>query len=395
MIEAIVAVYGDWGIGANGTQPVVVSADRKHFREVTGGSAVICGRKTLADFPGGKPLKNRRNIVLTRQALQIEGAAVVHSPEEALAEAGSSGRAFVIGGASTYLELFPHISRVYVTKLDCVPHSDVFFPDLDADPDWEIESEEPEQTDENGVRYRFMTYVRRLTAEQQAALDWVRCTSPLTNVGAINAILRRSFRPAYVDECAVVGYDDLCGIWYALGDAAGHFPAPDATTRVFITDRAETVAALHRAYGFTGSHEYRIMVWTRPEPPETVQSRLTISRPTDEEMCVIDATYEMADMEELQRDRGAGSLFAAHDPEGRFIGYMGIHSDSSMGLLQVFPEHRRKGYAEELEQFMIATALSRGLTPFGQIAPDNTASLHLQKKLGLVEAPGSIWFVWP
>ena len=64
MLEAIVAVYSDWGIGANGTQPVVVKADRRHFREVTGGSAVIVGRRTLADFPGGRPLKGRENIVL-------------------------------------------------------------------------------------------------------------------------------------------------------------------------------------------------------------------------------------------------------------------------------------------------------------------------------------------
>jgi dihydrofolate reductase len=55
MLEAIVAVYSDWGIGADGTQPVVVKADRRHFREVTGGSAVIVGRRTLADFPGGRP----------------------------------------------------------------------------------------------------------------------------------------------------------------------------------------------------------------------------------------------------------------------------------------------------------------------------------------------------
>ena len=74
MLEAIVAVYSDWGIGANGTQPVVVKADRRHFREVTGGSAVIVGRRTLADFPGGRPLKGRENIVLTRQSIEIPGA---------------------------------------------------------------------------------------------------------------------------------------------------------------------------------------------------------------------------------------------------------------------------------------------------------------------------------
>ena len=160
MLEAIVAVYGDWGIGAGGTQPVVVAADRKHFRDVTGGSAVIVGRKTLADFPGGKPLKGRHNIVLTTRPLEIEGAQVVHSVEEALAAAAAHARVLVIGGESVYRELFPHIGRVFVTKLDCVPHSDAFFPNLDELEDWQVTEQSPAETDENGVRYCFMTYER-------------------------------------------------------------------------------------------------------------------------------------------------------------------------------------------------------------------------------------------
>ena len=159
MLEAIVAVYGDWGIGAGGTQPVVVAADRKHFRNVTGGSAVIVGRKTLADFPGGKPLPKRRNIVLTRQDITVEGAEVAHTPAEAVALAGAD-RCFVIGGASVYREMLPEIGRVYVTKLDCTPCSDAFFPNLDADPAWRIADEGEVQTDENGVSYRYMVYER-------------------------------------------------------------------------------------------------------------------------------------------------------------------------------------------------------------------------------------------
>ena len=65
-MDAIVAVYQDWGIGANGTQPVTLSADRRYFREKTQGAWVIVGRKTLADFPGGRPLPNRTTVVLSR-----------------------------------------------------------------------------------------------------------------------------------------------------------------------------------------------------------------------------------------------------------------------------------------------------------------------------------------
>ena len=159
-MEAIVAVYSDWGIGCGGTQPVVISADRKHFRDVTGGAAVIVGRKTLADFPGGRPLKNRVNIVLTAQNMDIEGAVVVHSIDEALAQAEKHQRVLVIGGASVYQEMFPHINRVFVTKIEAAPHSDAFFPDLDADPAWHI-TDPGEELEENGLHYRFMTYERK------------------------------------------------------------------------------------------------------------------------------------------------------------------------------------------------------------------------------------------
>ena len=158
-LEAVVAVYSDWGIGAEGTQPVTLKADRKRFRALTEGAAVIVGRRTLADFPGGRPLPGRANIVLTRGAAEIEGAATVRSAAEALAEAERYPRVFVIGGESVYRELIPHISRVYVTKIDCTPHSDVFFPDLDADPAW-YAGERGEEREEDGIRFRFLTYER-------------------------------------------------------------------------------------------------------------------------------------------------------------------------------------------------------------------------------------------
>lgn len=158
-MDAIVAVYSDWGIGDGGTQPVVLKADRAHFRQVTDGNAVIVGRKTLSDFPGGRPLKNRYNIVVTRQDIQIEGAQVVHSTEEALAAAAQYPRCLVIGGASVYKQFYPHCDRVFLTKIDLAPHSDSFFPNLDADPAW-VCTDEGEWLEEDGLRYCFCTYER-------------------------------------------------------------------------------------------------------------------------------------------------------------------------------------------------------------------------------------------
>ncbi len=158
-MEAIVAVFSDWGIGSEGTQQVVLKADRRHFREITADSAVIVGRKTLEDFPGGKPLKGRHNIVVTRQDIQIEGAQVVHSTEEALEAAKAHPRCLVIGGASVYRQFFPFLSKVHVTKIDLAPESDSFFPNLDEDKSWTLTGSSGWQ-EEGGLRYCFCEYER-------------------------------------------------------------------------------------------------------------------------------------------------------------------------------------------------------------------------------------------
>ena len=156
-MEAIVAVFSDWGIGSEGTQQVILRADRRHFREVTKDAAVIVGRRTMEDFPGGKPLKGRDNIVITRQDLTIEGAEVVHSALEAAAAASQRDRAIVIGGASVYRQMLPWLDTVHITKIDLAPESDSFFPNLDEMPDWTCTDCTP-WMEENGVRYAFCTY---------------------------------------------------------------------------------------------------------------------------------------------------------------------------------------------------------------------------------------------
>lgn len=157
-MNLIVAVYDDWGIGKDGTQPIALSADRKFFRATTKGACVIVGRKTLADFPGGKPLPNRTNLVLTRQELEILGAEIVHSPEEAAKKAAEPG--FVIGGGSVYAQMLPYCDTAYVTKVHARPESDTFFPDLDSDPVWRME-QTLESGEEQGIKYDICLYRRK------------------------------------------------------------------------------------------------------------------------------------------------------------------------------------------------------------------------------------------
>ena len=162
-MELIVAVYDDWGIGRDGTQPVALSADRKFFRETTRGAMVIVGRRTIEDFPGKKPLPGRVNVALTQQNIEIPGFTVVNSPEEAVALAKTAERAMVIGGGSIYKQMLPYCDTAYITKVHCTIDSDTFFPDLDEDPDWAL-AEVLQQGEENGIAYEMCLYKRKGTA---------------------------------------------------------------------------------------------------------------------------------------------------------------------------------------------------------------------------------------
>ena len=162
-MELIVAVYDDWGIGKDGTQPIALSTDRKFFRETTRGAMVIVGRRTIDDFPGKKPLPGRVNVALTRSDMEIPGFEVVHSPEEAMELAKNAEKAMVIGGGTIYCQMLPLCDRAYVTKVHVTPESDTFFPNLDEAEDWEL-AEVLQSGEENGISYEMCLYKRKGTA---------------------------------------------------------------------------------------------------------------------------------------------------------------------------------------------------------------------------------------
>ena len=159
-MELIVAVYDDWGIGKDGTQPIALSADRKFFRETTRGSLVIAGRRTIDDFPGRKPLPGRVNAALTRQTNEIPGFILCHSPEQVLELANKHDRAVVIGGGSVYRQLLPYCDRAYVTRVHATPESDTFFPDLARDSQWYL-AETLQSGEENGISYEMQLFMRK------------------------------------------------------------------------------------------------------------------------------------------------------------------------------------------------------------------------------------------
>ncbi|MDO5702222.1 MAG: dihydrofolate reductase [Lachnospiraceae bacterium] len=161
-MKCIAAVDRNWAIGCRGRLLASIPEDMRFFRSMTLGKTVVMGRKTLESFPGGKPLKGRRNIVLTGSAsYTAEGAEVVHSKAEALEAVRGcpDEEVFIIGGESIYRLFLDECDTAYITKIDREYEADASFPDLDADEKWHI-FEEGETRMFEDLPFRFVTYRR-------------------------------------------------------------------------------------------------------------------------------------------------------------------------------------------------------------------------------------------
>ena len=166
-LSAIVAVCDDWGIGLDGDMVVSNRADMRHYVRHTKDHTILMGRRTLESFPGGRPLKDRRNVVVTRdESWTPEGVDIAHSLAEALDMVAEDDEVWVVGGGQVYRALLPMCSRAVITKNHCVRTCDTFFPNLDDDPAWRVESRvttddegNPLVTDEQ-IPFEFVTYVR-------------------------------------------------------------------------------------------------------------------------------------------------------------------------------------------------------------------------------------------
>lgn len=154
MINIIVAASLNNVIGKDNKLLWRQSADLKRFKELTTGKTVVMGRKTYDSI--GKPLPNRRNIVITRQSIQIPGCEMVNSLEDAIK---LDNEIFIIGGGEIYQKSIILANKIFFTLIKTEVEGDTYFPVLGDE--WKIESKEDFLKDEkNQFDYQFINYVR-------------------------------------------------------------------------------------------------------------------------------------------------------------------------------------------------------------------------------------------
>lgn len=162
-MNVIAAVSLNWGIGREGELLFHIADDLRRFRAMTLGGTVVMGRRTLDALPGGRPLDNRRNIVLTREPSFFRpGVEVAHTPEEILAMTAGEDpeRVWLCGGGEVYRLLLPCCRLCCLTRVYASPAADVFFPDLDRLPQWRLLREEAIRLEGN-TAYQFVDYIQQ------------------------------------------------------------------------------------------------------------------------------------------------------------------------------------------------------------------------------------------
>ncbi len=160
-MNMIVCVSRNWGIGKDNQLLFHIPNDLKQFRALTIGKTIVMGHNTLKSLPGGKPLPERTNIVLSRDpSLVVEGATVCHDMQDVLIELStvSPDDVFIIGGASVYKMFLPYCRRALITRVDAAPEADSFFPDLQEHPQWKIR-QESDFMEHNGLSYQYVEYI--------------------------------------------------------------------------------------------------------------------------------------------------------------------------------------------------------------------------------------------
>lgn len=157
-ISIVVAIAANNAIGKDNQLLWRLPNDLKHFKQITSGHTIIMGRKTYDSV--GKPLPNRRNIVITRQNINIEGCEVVNSLDAALALCADEPEVFIVGGAEIYKQAMQAPDRIYLTIVHQNFDGDTYFPEIKADEWKETEREDYQPDEKHQFAYSFITLER-------------------------------------------------------------------------------------------------------------------------------------------------------------------------------------------------------------------------------------------
>ena len=223
---------------------------------------------------------------------------------------------------------------------------------------------------------RFINAQRALYADMRAAM----------NEGRAEVI--------YDSETALLLHETVCGVYFLAAQTT-----QDAEKLLDSLRQKDPVVVLHGSalYAIAAQLGYEI------DPPcrqamyagglLPADGDLTVRHPDEADFPTVDANYHLVNGAELHKDFVKPDFLGGYS-DGKLVGFAGLHSEGSMGLLTVLPEYRRRGFAQQIYSALINNQLRKGRIPYAQIYTDNENSLNLQKKLGFVLSEDTIAWSW-
>lgn len=393
MISLIVAMSSNSVIGKDNKLPWSIPEDLRYFKDITTGHTVIMGRKTYESI--GKALPNRRNIILTQNRdFLAEGCTVVHSVNEVWQLFNREEEIFVIGGSEIYHLFLPFASKLYITQIHAEIEGDTFFP---AFPVW--------PQDENG----FVLVSKRFPLEESEYVytftEWEKCNisytkaityleqNTLSHIDMLEPIRRGTAEFLYADEDGVILYEKSSAThMISMQDLekCKSLIQPEDCKSLAVHQK-EIADWIQEQCIFAHSFEAHQAAYLASQFEYVEKNKIRpLGKSDSETVC---QHYSAMDdrkyiLELIERQQ----LWGIYDEVEALVGFIGVHLEGSMGLLEVFPAFRREGYGYQLEAYLIDYFLKRRQIPFCQVVVDNHESLKLQQRLGLEISEESTWW---
>lgn len=219
--------------------------------------------------------------------------------------------------------------------------------------------------------------------------------NPLLHTDMLEAIRRNSADLIYAEEDGVLireQYSDAYMISVIDVELGCNLINTISESNLFVAHQKNMVELISTKFNLKGMIECFQVVYVRKNLLE-VSDEIYIRALKLEHLDVILEHYKKLSYAEVKELLEQGAMFGGYK-DGVLIGFIGNHLEGSIGLLEVFPDFRKRGYGTILESYMVNRMLQKGQVPFAQIEVNNKASLELQKKLGFCVSEDRVFWLF-
>lgn len=229
---------------------------------------------------------------------------------------------------------------------------------------------------------------------KEKALEYLN-KNYVENINIIEPLMRDRLEILKVSRKGVLAYGKEENIYYISTDSKEEaiiMLEGIGEAELFNVNRQAPLEYIMQKYEFNKYQECYQCAYLRKEKI-VIDSDLEIKFASHENLDLIASIYHREDKEDIKKIIARKELVIGYEND-KIVGFAGIHTEGSIGLLEVLPEFRGKGYGRALESYVINILLEKGRVPYGHVISDNHISFEMQKRLGLTFAEGFMYWTF-